>query len=284
MLSGIKKGKRKRKLEKSSSRKEKEQPRKTSTPGPSNDNQNAAEELRRMLSRGSSIQNTDPPAEVESNSSVDALQRFEQRRGKLDSAIGSQASEKLIIMHSNKAPTVQKEDFRSGARKGKIKNNEAYFHSDKDKTIDELVSEEKRAQQEGSKSMDEVFARNIARLGSRYKGTEFKSTAGESAGADEEDMAGNGGVEMKLFTSNESRLTDAAKYNREMSRQMARVNKEEKITSRCWWWMESSSFQKHRLLSLGDHLSLVLVPSHLALVPSQCYLVPVTVSIIWLNK
>ena len=139
--------------------------------------------------------------------------------------------------------------------------------------------EEKKSQQQGSRSMDEEFARNIARLGSRYKGAEFKSAAGASAGADEDDMAGDGGIDMKMFTSNEDRLTGAAKYNREISRQMALANKEEKITSRCSWWMESSSFQKHRLLSLGDHLSLVFVPSHYALVSSQLYLVPVKVRV-----
>jgi hypothetical protein len=291
MLSGIKKGKRKRQLDKSTDSAVK----KPAAPSTSSsataafsssssstaaDNQNAAEELRRMLSVPSSIP-ANPSSSIFMDKVDDVIDRFEQRRGKLSEAFDGEASasasasDSVFIMKSSKAPIIQKEDFRNGARKGKVKEKEAFLHADEDKTIEELVAEEKQSQLEGSRGMDENFARNIARLGSRYKGAEFKSTAGATAGADEEDMAGDGGIDMKMFTSNESRLTEAAQYNREMSRQMDRAKKENKITSRCWWWMESSSFQKHRLLSLGDHVSLIYVPSHEALVGSQCYLVPV---------
>ena len=284
MLSGIKKGKRKkRKLENSLDNQgtEASKNKPSASSQTSTDNHDAAEELRRMLSGGEATKPPSPPsADAKLNSSFTVIDRFEQRRGKLqDAVIDSNSSEKVVLMSSNKAPTVQKEDFRNGARKGKVKQQESYLHTDKDKSLAELVAEEKKSQQQGSRSMDEEFARNIARLGSRYKGAEFKSAAGASAGADEDDMAGDGGIDMKMFTSNEDRLTGAAKYNREISRQMALANKEEKITSRCSWWMESSSFQKHRLLSLGDHLSLVFVPSHYALVSSQLYLVPVKVRV-----
>jgi hypothetical protein len=282
MLSGIKRGKRKkRKLENSNDGKATESLKKPSVSlQTSSDNQNAAEELRKMLSGGGPTKIDFPNPEAQApHTRASAIDRFEQRRGKLDAVLDSQKSEKVVLMNSSAAPTFEKADFRNGARKGKLKQDDSYLHSDKDKSIAEMVAEEKRSQQQDSRSMDEVFARNIARLGSRYKGSEFKSTAGATAGADEDDLAGDGGIDMKMFTSNEDRLTDAAKYNREISRQMALAKREEKITSRCSWWMESSSFQKHRLLSLGDHLSLVQVPSHLALLDSQCYLVPVKVRI-----
>jgi hypothetical protein len=282
MLSGIKRGKRKkRKLENSNDGKATESLKKPSVSlQTSSDNQNAAEELRKMLSGGGPTKIDFPNPEAQApHTHASAIDRFEQRRGKLDAVLDSQKSEKVVLMNSSAAPTFEKADFRNGARKGKLKQDDSYLHSDKDKSIAEMVAEEKRSQQQDSRSMDEVFARNIARLGSRYKGSEFKSTAGATAGADEDDLAGDGGIDMKMFTSNEDRLTDAAKYNREISRQMALAKREEKITSRCSWWMESSSFQKHRLLSLGDHLSLVQVPSHLALLDSQCYLVPVKVRI-----
>jgi len=280
MLAGIKKGKRKRQLENSSDQKMEKKP---SAPSSSSDNHNAAEELRRMLSGSSKIPAV-PSTEAKVSTSDNVIDRFEQRRGIFAAAFDttidgkSDGTEKVLMMSSKAAPTIQKEDFRNGARKGKVKQAGSYLHADTDTSISEMVAEEKRTQQQGAMSMDETFARNIARLGSRYKGAEFKSGAGATAGADEDDMAGDGGIDMKMFTSNEKSLTDAAKYNREMSRQMGRAKNEEKITSRCWWWMESSSFQKHRLLSLGDHVSLVMVPSHNALVSSQCYLVPVKVS------
>jgi hypothetical protein len=196
----------------------------------------------------------------------------------------------LLPTTSNQPITLQKEDFKRGARKGKLSSKESWFHADQDKSIQDLIQEEKQTQQQigqggggagaGAGGIDEIYARNIARLGSRYKASEFKSIAGSTAGADEEDMVGDGGMDMTLFVSNANtrRLTEAAKHNRQVSQQIARVNKEQKVTSLCWWWMESSSFQKHRLLSLGDHVSLVFVPSHLALVESQCYLVPIKVS------
>ena len=285
MLSGIKKGKKKRKLEKNTSK-----PAKKPSAPISSDNQNAAEELRRMLAGSSKIPKASfsssstifNDTSIGSNDSSSVIDRFEQRRGNLAAVFDNQdatirATEKVVMINSDAAvPTNQKEDFRNGARKGKLKQKGSYLHAEADKSIDEMVAEERRTKQQGgSASMDEVFARNIARLGSRYKGAEFKSVAGATAGADEDDMAGDGGIDMKMFTSNEERLTEAARYNREMSRQVARAKQEEKITSRCWWWMESSSFQKHRLLSLGDHVSLILVPSHNALVNCQCFLVPV---------
>ncbi len=247
------------------------------------ENHKAAEELRRMLAGPgkpslSNMSSTTPGASAMN----DAIDRFEQRRGKLatdkETPMTHQGGvEKLLIMTSSKAPAIQKEDLRNGARKGKIKQKGSYLHSDADASISDMVAEERRSMQEGSRSMDEVFARNIARLGSRYKGSEFKSVAGASAGVDEDDMAGDGGIDMKMFTSNEDRLTGAAQYNRDVSRKIARERKAQSITSRCWWWMESSSFQKHRLISLGDHVSMVLVPSHLSLVPLQCCLVPIQV-------
>ena len=104
--------------------------------------------------------------------------------------------------------------------------------------------------------MDEIYARNIARIGSRYKGSDFgQKGPGRSSGADEEDYTGDGGVDMTVFTDASERLTGVAKYNREKSRQIARADTENAITKRCWWWMESGSFRKHMLLSLGDHVS-----------------------------
>ncbi|GFH54255.1 hypothetical protein CTEN210_10731 [Chaetoceros tenuissimus] len=276
MLAGIKKGKRKRKTGDDSSSQSSSKVKKSENTA--NDNHNAADELRRMLSSGSKpIPVKRDAMDQQHVSGPSVLERFEQRRGILANAFDEKekASSSLIMMNSETTGTLRKEDFKSGARKGKLKEKNDYFHSDADKTVAELVAEEKQSQQQEHQSMDEVFARNISRLGSRYKGNEFKVVAGASAGADEDDMAGDGGIDMKMFTSNENRLTEAARFNREKSRQVAKAKKEEKITSRCWWWMESSNFQKHRLISLGDYVSLVLVPSHNALVESQCYLVPV---------
>lgn len=305
MLSGIKTGKRKRKLENQSSSSSEATENKVSTSSLVNSttttssnsaNYNAAQELRRMLAssssqtRGTATSCSSTVPAVNSKVNEPMHLPSESQGHRVYKAINSLTSEsnvgqedtKSVVSYTSKNPNsqpmLQKEDFKRGARKGKLKSNESFFHADKDKSIQDLVQEEKQNELLVRGGMDEIYARNIARLGSRYKATEFKSMAGSSAGADEEDMAGDGGIDMTIFSSNQRRLTEAAKHNREMSKQITLINKEQKVTSLCWWWMESSSFQKHRLLSLGDYVSLVYVPSHLALVESQCYLVPIKVS------
>ena len=118
--------------------------------------------------------------------------------------------------------------------------------------------------------MDEQFARNIARVGSRYKGTESKRSS--TTGADEEDA-----VDTNMYRS--QRLTAVASQQREQSRQVAQFDQLNSITSKCSWWMESSHFQKHLLIALGDHVSLSMAPAHASLFPGDhLYLVPIQFS------
>ncbi len=134
-------------------------------------------------------------------------------------------------------------------------------------TIQEMIQEE----QNNTRSMDEVFARNVARVGSRYKGSDFAS--GSKTGADEDDTQ----VDMKMFTSQKN-ITTLAAQQKERSRQLAAHDKEQSLTKKFWWWMESPSFEKHTLLALGNHVSMVMVPPHLSLTPgTQVYLVPIKV-------
>ena len=163
-----------------------------------------------------------------------------------------------MILHSrnSKRFSPASEDFRSGYRKGKLKQNKSYLHSNADKTISEMVEDERQSKREGKVSMDEIAARNIARLGSHYKGSRKKGP-GLSSGVDEEDYGGDGGVDMKIFTESSDQLSGVAKYAREKSRLIAKADKELAITNRCWWWIESASFRKHMLLSLGDHVRLI---------------------------
>ena len=167
---------------------------------------------------------------------------------------------------SSSRPEYQVEDFRSGARKGKVKRKAVdtigTTHDEATMSIQDML----RAEKEQDHSMDEIYARNVARMGSRFKGTELK--AGSSAGADEEDF-----VDVKIFQK--QNLTKVAGAHRETSRQLARHDRQSAIAAKCWWWMESPTFRKHMLIALGNHVSLVMIPSHLSLFPGNCfYLVP----------
>lgn len=163
----------------------------------------------------------------------------------------------------------QTEDFRSGSRKGKVKRKAVdtigTTHDEATMSIQDMIRAENESQ---NQSMDETYARNVARMGSRFKGTELKASAASSAGADEEDF-----VDMKVYQKQS--LTQNAVAQRETSRQLAKHDKQSGIAAKCWWWMESPSFRKHMLIALGNHTSLVMVPSHLSLFPGNCfYIVP----------
>lgn len=112
-----------------------------------------------------------------------------------------------------------------------------------------MLQEEKTS----TSNMDEIYARNVVRLKSRYRGTELKSSS--ATGADEEDF-----IDTKLYEK-QTHLTQRAIQEREASRQIHQHKTQLAVTSKCWWWMESSQFRKHMLLSLGNHVSLVMAPA-----------------------
>ena len=251
-LLGVKKGKRKRKSAGA-----------TTQICDAESNKNAAEELRKLLLQPPSNSVT---CSVKDSSKVARAQRNIRVGWEKDDK-----QEKNIIIMDTSVPQLERQDLRHGARKGKKSKHhqqEQKAVGDKNKTIQDMVKEESL----NKNSMDDVFANNILRLGSRYKGKELKS--GDKAGADEEED-----VDLSLYNETaKNRLTSVAVYEREKSRHLATHKIQQNISSKCWWWMSSSSFQKHLLLSLGDHLSLVLTPPNIALVPNQCYLVPLKVT------
>ena len=38
---------------------------------------------------------------------------------------------------------------------------------------------------------------------------------------------------------------------------MQRRGREGEAVDRCWWWMESGGFRRHRLIGLGDHVGCI---------------------------
>ena len=297
MLSGIRVGKKKGKKRKLQQEEAGGQPPPAAGAGAaaasssSQANQAAAEALRARLKSGGSLADsstakpsapTAAAAAAPSSGNDDVIARME-KRGKITSSADKDAREAAAIVLTDAAAApvqreqYRREDFRHGARRGKISQRDAAAAS-RDMTIADMVAEEKRERQTGGSTMDETYARNVARIGSRYKGSEFDqgNQPGASMGADEVDYSGiEGGADMSMFQDPSARLTDAARAQRERARQVARHDRQSAITQKCWWWMESSSFEKHRLLALGNHVSLMLCPSNLALTEYSCYLVPI---------
>lgn len=252
-------------------------------PASASHNLDAASALRAQLLSGS------PLAKKSSSASSRQQQQqlpYEelQRRGRISSSSQGQqkeddANRNLVVLTGKAAatnasdkgsndynPDLSREDFRAGTRKGKTKRKAVDTIGTTAEEANLSIRDMLKAEKEQKESMDEVYARNVARMGSRFKGKELKNHS--STGADEEEY-----VDMKVFQKQS--LTKVASAQRETSRQLAHHDRQTAITSKCWWWMESPSFRKHMLIALGNHVSLIMAPSQSSLFPgNHFYLVP----------
>lgn len=149
---------------------------------------------------------------------------------------------------------------------------------EEDMTVAELAAKE-RVTGENSMSWNEHMTRDILRVGKKRK---MKARgAGEDSDEEIERMKkhlpdyhlNNKGDETKIARKSAEQVEKEEQRNRR--RQIDQYRKQEKITSMCSWWINSSSFAKDRLLAFGKHVSLMMAPPSASLVPGhQFYLVP----------
>lgn len=133
-----------------------------------------------------------------------------------------------------------------------------------DVSLEELRRREKV---EGVEDMDDVHAKNIIRLGSRYMGTELGGHS--NSGFDEEDK-----IDVKMFESSRNRLSEKA-HNEKAIRSAKSANRTwDKAIRNCQYCMKSQGFKKHLLLSLADHTYLSLIPTT-PLTMGHCYIAPI---------
>ena len=253
MLSGIQKGKKKRRKDASSlgpsgGSSHRITPSANKTELRQRDNKSIAEQLRQSLaSEGrivSEISSSKVPPSI--YNPVDHL----EQRGRIltsDSSSHPTGDSSLIVVdthvvqNSSKAP--------------------------EEISIHQMAAEEAKASEK--MSWDEQMARNLARLGKKRR----RKPSGDDDSDEELEQ-----MKRLLPGDREQRLSEKAvakAQEREKHRQIANHYKQEKITSQCPWWIESSSFSKHRLLALGNHVSLVMAPPNSSLVSGHhFYLVP----------
>lgn len=261
MLSGIKVGKKKNKRQ----RVDGSSGGSTSNAAAGPSNSNAAEALRAQLFSGTAAPSS---ATRQQQLPYEAL----QQKGRIGSSSENQSEKDVVVLtgraasSENKPEFLQKEDYRFGARKGKVKRKAVDTIGSTSEEANMSIKDMLKAEKEQTATMDEVYARNVARMGSRFKGTELKG--GSATGADEEDF-----VDVKVYQ--QQSLTSHAVAQRDRSRQLAHHDLQSRMAQKCWWWMESPSFSKHMLIALGNHVSLVMAPSNLSLFSGhQFYLVP----------
>lgn len=149
---------------------------------------------------------------------------------------------------------------------------------EEDMTVAELAAKE-RVTGENSMSWNEHMTRDILRLGKKRK---MKArAAGDDSDEEVERMKkhmpdyhmNNKGFESKSAKKSAQQVEKEEQRSRR--RQIDQYRKQEKITSMCSWWINSSSFRKDRLLAFGKHVSLMMAPPNASLLPGhQFYLVP----------
>ncbi|CAN0448813.1 unnamed protein product, partial [Ectocarpus sp. 12 AP-2014] len=162
---------------------------------------------------------------------------------------------------------LMREDLRAGARKGKLKKAGGRWAEHKGESVADFV---RREREEGFEDMDETFVRNVSRLGSRFKGTELGGAHTGLAGEDEEED-----VDMRMFQRPEDRMTAVAAAERQKAKAIAAHRRQSAVTSRCPLCMDSSSFKKRLVLSLGEHTYLYLATGTHRLSEGHCYIVPI---------
>lgn len=254
MLAGIKTGKKKKKVTAESEPLIGDGATPTATVDQSPNNQenlSVADRLRESLATGNEAPIT---AYTQQSSILDQL----ERRGRIESTPVSSSSSSNPVIVQFLPPTALQQK------------------KEEDMTIQELVAKERH---DTKMSWDEQMTRTAVRLGKNKK---RKLRTGQDSDEEVEELqrylpttGDTADATAKVGTKRYER-TMVKPQERDRHRLLHEQVQQDKITSQCAWWIESSSFRKHRLLALGDYVSLVMAPPNASLIPGHhFYIVPI---------
>ena len=260
MLSGIRTGKKKKKSKKTND--EVVQERTSSSTGPppaaaaasavgGHENLSVAAKLKAALAAGGGSDAETVLAAARNTTPLDDL----ERRGRVQKAAGNSGGVDggTIVVNAMRKNVNKREE---------------------DMTIHELATQERQSKH---MSWDEEMTRNLARVGKRKR----RKEGGNDDDSDQEVeklqklLPGDTAVgDVSTGNKRQQKSYEKSKQ-RDIQQQINQHQQQEKVTSKCSWWLESSSFSRHRLLALGDHVSLVMAPPSSSLeAGNHFYLVP----------
>jgi len=233
----------------------------TTTTASLNDNISVADRLRQSLATGSGMD----PLPMISSHHTSLLDQLEQR-GRIQStslAENRKSNEDETIL-------VQLPMGRTATTSNSTKK-------EVEMTIQELVANERR-QTHNDMSWDEQMTRNMTRLNKNRK-RKLNSNNDDSDEEVERMKQWLPGGTITTKTAKEGTVRGARALEKEEQRDRHRFlhekRMEDQVTAKCSWWIESSSFRKHRLLALGNHMSLIMAPPNASLIGgNHFYIVP----------
>ena len=136
-----------------------------------------------------------------------------------------------IILTNLPKHQFEREDMKGGSRQGKkmvkklYADGHSYSNNPDGPTLQDLINEEKNSKY----GMDELYARNVNRAGSRYKGNDVGGAGDITAsGFDEEDQ-----IDMTMYQNQNERLTSKAQYDKEYAKQGERAMRASFVTKEC---------------------------------------------------
>jgi hypothetical protein len=255
----------------------------SSTTTASFQNQSIADQLRQSLASGdTSLLSSSSPSAAKQLSlpSSGVIDQLERRGRILKEGAGTTTNDDndnsdIIVLDMPGSSSSNRIGGRGGGGGSTTTNNNVARRED-EMSIRELAKHEARTA--GLMSWDEEMTRNVLRVGKKRK-LKLKSNAKNDSDDEVEQLKKLLPDQEQHHHHHEKHLkakTVAQMDSRDRHRQVAHHHQQEKITAKCSWWLESSSFAKHRLLALGNHVTLVMAPPNASLVAGHhFYLVPI---------
>jgi len=157
-----------------------------------------------------------------------------------DNALGTKAPLKEDLVSNPKFRGKVKATRRAEASAGRV---------EEEMSVVELAARER----EGGQDMDEVFARNVVRLGGRYKGAEFSGLTGSRAGFDEEED-----VDTKMYQGTEARMTQAKLREKERASAVAAHQRYLATMHQSPYSLENPHFRHWLVCARGERAYLML--------------------------